>query len=73
MKGLSPLEAGEKLISAVERVLGETGLPRRLRDVGVNPSSFKEMAAVGIKSGNVPVNPKYTTEEDLYRLLELAY
>ena len=60
-----------EMLSLVIRSLnGALGIPSSLKDVGVDSSKIPDMAKDAMKSGNIAVNPRYTTIndiEDLYR------
>ena len=49
------------------------GIPATLKEVGVVNNKFEEMAADAMKSGNIAVNPRYTTKEDVLRMYSQAY
>lgn len=51
----------------------ELGIPVCLRDVGVREESFEAMAKDAMKSGNILVNPRSTTVEDIINLYRKAF
>lgn len=56
------------------RVLNhEIGIPSTLSEVGVTSDKFDQMADDAMKSGNIQVNPRYTTKNDILKLYELAF
>jgi len=71
--GLSPREAAESAVEAVRHLARDVGIPERLRDVGVSREGIPRMAEDAMKSGNVLVNPRTTTYEDIVGLFETAY
>lgn len=71
--GLSAREASEAAVDAVRRLSKDVGIPERLRDVGVTREGIPKMAEDAMKSGNVLVNPRATTYNDIVALFETAY
>ena len=56
------------------RTLNESlGIPNSLRKVGVDERKFDAMADDAMKSGNIAVNPRKTTKEDIIKLYKAAY
>ena len=56
------------------RALNEyLGIPNSLRKVGVDERKFDAMADDAMKSGNIAVNPRKTTKEDIIKLYKAAY
>ena len=49
------------------------GIPGSLKEVGVDSSKFDAMAEDAMKSGNIAVNPRKTTKEDILSLYHQAY
>jgi len=49
------------------------GLPGSLKEVGVDSSRFEAMAEDAMKSGNIAVNPRKTTKEDILCLYHQAF
>ena len=49
----------------VRQLNDDLGIPARLGEVGVKAGGIKAMAAAGIQSGNVQVNPRKTTLKDM--------
>jgi alcohol dehydrogenase class IV len=71
--GLSPERAAEKAVDAVKRLSQDVGIPERLRTVGVTRDAIPGMSQDAMKSGNVLVNPRPTTYDDIVQLFETAY
>ncbi len=62
------------MLAAEIRVLeDELGIPSNLSDVGVKSSLFEKMADDAMKSGNIQVNPRFTTKADIMMLYEAAF
>jgi alcohol dehydrogenase len=57
---------------AVQKLSADIGIPARLSDVGLREEHINDVAAEAIKSGNVAVNPRRTTVEDLRAILREA-
>ncbi len=49
------------------------GIPDSLKAVGVDSSKFEAMADDAMKSGNIAVNPRVTTKEDILQMYAAAY
>ncbi len=73
VEGLGPRQAAEAAVEAVRRLARDVGIPERLRDVGVAREGIPRMAEDAMKSGNVLVNPRVTTYQDIVALYEAAY
>ena len=62
------------MLAAEIRVLNhELGIPPTLNEVGVTSDKFEQMADDAMKSGNIQVNPRFTTKNDILKLYELAF
>jgi alcohol dehydrogenase class IV len=59
--------------ATVRRLIEDVGIPTRLRDLGVDKSSIPDMAADTMKSGNVLINPRKTTVNEIIGLLEKGW
>jgi len=71
--GLSAEEASARAVAAVQRLSRDVGIPARLRDVGVTQAAIPALATDAMKSGNVLVNPRQTSYDDIVHLFEEAY
>ena len=61
--------------AAVERAFRlneEIGIPTRLADVGVRERGIEKMTDDAMKSGNIAVNPRATTRDDVVALYKAA-
>jgi alcohol dehydrogenase len=65
-------EAARAAVAAVRQLSAGVGIPANLRSVGVTEESIPQMAADAMTSGNVAINPRPTTLEDITRLYEQA-
>ena len=72
--GLSPRQAAERAISAVERIAAAIGIPRRIRDLGGTRDQLPVFAekAFAIKR-LMNTNPRRPTQDDLLAILESAF
>lgn len=56
------------------RTLNESlGIPESLKKVGVDERRFDAMAEDAMKSGNIVINPRKTTRDDIIKLYRSAY
>jgi len=56
------------------RALNESlGIARSLKKVGVDERKFEAMAEDAMKSGNIAVNPRKTTKDDIIKLYRSSY
>lgn len=71
--GLNAIDLARKGVAAVRALAADVGIPRTLADLGVDRDAFPVLADDGMKSGNIPVNPRKTTRDDLLAILVHAY
>jgi len=67
--GLSLRAAAERSVGAVESLEADVGITARLGDFGVTEADLEPVAAEAMLSGNVAVNPRRPTLDDLRALL----
>jgi len=72
VEGLTQEQAAQAAVAAVKRLAADVGIPSHLRDVGVTADAIPKMAADALQSGNIAVNPRPTTLDDLVTLYEQA-
>lgn len=72
VEGANKWEAALKSVKAVRRLSQEIGIPRSLSEVDVTEDKIPVMAEDAIKSGNVLVNPRQTTKDDIVEILHNA-
>jgi alcohol dehydrogenase len=67
-------EAAEHAVAAIQSLRSDIGIRHKLGEFGVSEERFDEIVDEAMQSGNVPVNPRLPTREDMKRLLraELA-
>ncbi|MFA1820158.1 iron-containing alcohol dehydrogenase [Virgibacillus oceani] len=62
---LSKRGAAEKAVTAVRRLKEDVGITHKLQDFGVQEEDLDIIAEEAMQSGNVPVNPRKPSLEDL--------
>jgi alcohol dehydrogenase class IV len=74
VSGLSEDEAAGRAIAAVERLLSDIGIPRRLRDLGVTEAQLRPFAEKAATIRRIlRVNPRPVTADDLEAILREAF
>jgi alcohol dehydrogenase class IV len=59
-----------RAVEAVEKLSADIGIPRGLAPCGLRSSHIQRVVDEAMKSGNVAVNPRPTTREELLSILE---
>jgi alcohol dehydrogenase len=72
VEGLPVAEAAARSFAAVRRLARDIGIPGGLGELGLREEHLEAVAAEAIKSGNVAVNPRRASVEDLKHILEEA-
>jgi len=67
---LSIDEAAARAVVAVENLAKEIGIPKGLRQCGLRRDHIQPVIDEAMKSGNVTVNPRQTSKEQLSAILE---
>ena len=62
----------DMLIREVRQLLSDLSIPQHLSEVGVKGEFIEKMAADAMKSGNIPVNPRQTSLEDVIAMYQKA-
>src|SRR5205814_3064950 len=62
---LSPSDAARRGVEAVEELAHDIQIPKGLGKYGVHPSHIPQIIDEAMKSGNVVVNPRPTSREQL--------
>jgi alcohol dehydrogenase class IV len=73
IRGLGKDQASKLAIDKVKQLLAEVAFPWRLRELGVKPEDFGQIAKDSMPSGSLKANPRLVTEEDVIYLLKKAY
>ena len=69
-EGLNEVEAAQSSLRAVEKLARDVGIPDGLGKVGVKSDAIPTLTQDAMKSGNIPMNPKKTSHEDIVELYE---
>jgi alcohol dehydrogenase class IV len=69
----SPRAAAMVAVDAVRDLGRDVGIPERLRDLGVRREGLEALARDAMLSGNIAVNPRSTTYEDMLALFQRAW
>jgi alcohol dehydrogenase len=56
----------------IERLCSDVGIPKTLTEVGVTEDKIPDMARDAMLSGNVLINPRSTTLDDIIALYTAA-
>lgn len=72
--GLGPMEAAQKAVEAVERLLEAIQVPYKLKDYGIPESDLPKLVEGGMKQTRLFVpNPRDLTQEDVKTIFREAY
>jgi len=63
----------EEVLRMREKLHRLTGLPVTLKEAGVDPAKFPEVAKAALNDGAVIVNPRQVTYDAVIRILEVSY
>ena len=69
VSGLSVEKAAKRAVDAIARLKADVGITAKLGNFGVTEAWFDEIVDEAMQSGNVPVNPRQPTHEDMKSLL----
>ncbi|MBZ4645298.1 MAG: iron-containing alcohol dehydrogenase [Clostridia bacterium] len=69
---LPQMEAAYKSVEAVKKLMKDIGITQGLEDFGVTEESLRPIAEEAYKSGNVTVNPRKSTVQDLIDITRKA-
>jgi len=69
LAGLSQREAAERSVVAIECLKADVGITAKLGQFGVTEADLEGVADEALLSGNVPVNPRQPTRDDMKALL----
>jgi alcohol dehydrogenase class IV len=70
--GLTDEQAAQRAASAVHRLAKETGVPRKLSEVGVPADAIDALAQSALVQADLPGNPREVTLEDIEALYRKA-
>jgi alcohol dehydrogenase len=71
--GLSARAAGVAAVERVEALARALGVPRGLREIGVDPADFDRFARNALRDAYIATNPRPVTEDDVRRICLAAY
>ncbi|WP_172118851.1 iron-containing alcohol dehydrogenase [Halomonas hibernica] len=71
--GLSDYDAGNKVVSYICELNKAIGIPSNTEALGVKLDMLPQMIADSMRSGNVLVNPRLTTSEDIKNIIVDAH
>ena len=69
LEGLSRMAAARAAVDAVQRLSGDIGVPTTLSACNLREEHIRPIVEEAMKSGNVQVNPRKTSADDLERIL----
>ncbi|NLG32479.1 MAG: iron-containing alcohol dehydrogenase [Syntrophomonadaceae bacterium] len=72
VSGLTDLEAAPLAVEAVKKLSKDIGIPATLSEVGVKEEAIPQMSKDAMLSGNVKINPRSTTLQDIENLFKSA-
>jgi len=70
IEGLSPRNAAEKCIDAIEQLSRDVGIPSSISELGIKDPDFESMARAALLDGNAGTNPIKGTEKDIVSIFE---
>jgi len=70
---LPTAEAAQRAVQAVRDMNRRLGIPDTIRELGVDMARLDKMVEDSMRSGNVRVNPRLTTANDIRRIIECAF
>jgi alcohol dehydrogenase len=70
--GMDPYDAAHLAIDTVRQYNRDLGIPDKLAATGVKRSAIKAMSASAMQSGNIAVNPRKTTQDDIETIFRHA-
>ncbi|WP_424768026.1 iron-containing alcohol dehydrogenase [Paenibacillus sp. sgz302251] len=71
--GVSRQRAAEMAVEAVVDLNRRLRIPANIRDLGVDIQALDKMVEDSMRSGNVLINPRLTTPEDIRAIIRSAY
>lgn len=72
-EGLSLLKASELSVVAIKKLNADIGIPANLRDFSITENDLDYIVEEAILSGNVAVNPRKPTLEDLKEIVRRSF
>jgi alcohol dehydrogenase class IV len=72
-RGLTPLDSADAAIAAVEQLQARLGVPRGLREAGLDRQLLPKLARGAMSDRGLYFNPRLASEADVLALLEAAW
>jgi alcohol dehydrogenase class IV len=72
ISGLNKKEAALTAIEAVESLKADIGVPKGLKEFGIQKSDLEVLSRDAMKSTQLVVNPRPVSQQDIYNILEQA-
>jgi len=72
VEGLPAIDAAYQAVEAVKRLSEDIGVPKSLKELGIKEEWFRSIAEEAMKSGNIAVNPRKPTLDDLIEICRMA-
>jgi len=72
IRGLSTLEAAQISVIAVKSLMRDIGIVKGLRQFGITEEDLPRLAEEAAKTGNVPVNPRIPSIQDIVNVAQKA-
>lgn len=73
MRGLSGMDAVDKVVDAVKELSISVGIPQTLQEIGIPESALEKLAHQAIGDVCTSGNPRKVTEKDILQLYKEAY
>lgn len=73
MRGLSGMDAVDKVVDAVKELSISVGIPQTLQEIGIPESALEKLAHQAISDVCTSGNPRKVTEKDILQLYKEAY
>lgn len=72
LEGLTMMEKAQKAVDSVRRLAKDVGIPETFESFGIDEQNIKKMTEDALLSGNIKVNPRITTYDDVVELYKKA-
>jgi len=73
IEGLTEMETAWKSVEAVESLSEDIGIPKNLKDVGVDPARLDDLVNESEQQGAYPMSPRVPTREVTRKMFEEAF
>lgn len=70
--GLTPMEAAAKSVKAVRDLMKDIGITEKLSDFGVKEGDLESLADEALMSGNIFVNPRFPSKNEIIEIYRRA-